>query len=169
MAGRNVGIALVLIVVLFLALGTIIALRYVMGDQGEGQGGVSLYFGRSSEQKLNLQPAKVKEVVKMIRERHGINSSKAIVMFGTTTCPYCKAQDEMFSQQFKELYKPLWVNLDEKAQATFIELVSAELQAGASPEVYGVPHTVVVSGDDIKAIVIGLVRERSFWEGLLKD
>ena len=168
MAGRNVGIALVLIVALFLALGSIIAIRYMMGSDGEKQG-VSLYFGKRSEQKLNLQPNKMKEVVKMIRERHGINGSKVIVMFGTTTCPYCKAQDEMFTQQFKEVYKPLWVNLNETARATFMELIDAELQAGASPDVYGVPHTVVISGDQIKAIVIGLVREKSFWENLLRD
>lgn len=168
MSARSVGIALGLIALLFLALGGIIAARYFLFEREAQEGEVSLYFGKNVY-KLDLDPEKAKEIVRRIRELHGVNGTKVIVMFGVTTCPYCKAQEEVFRSTHPELYRPLWVDKEESVSITFNELVEAELKAGAPPQVYGVPHTVVIHGDSIRAIVIGLVREKSFWDELLRD
>lgn len=118
---------------------------------------------------LNIDRTSSKELVMAIRERYSISEEKAIVMFGVTTCPYCKSQHDVLSKSSPAKYVPIWIDRDEQGRELFFKLIEAETTAGARLEqVNGVPHTIVLKGESIVAIVIGRVAEVGFWSQLVR-
>lgn len=163
--------ALLAVALLLLAFLGVILIRYyvLQTDRDLESSGIPLYFGSERRMILRIDEEKAAELVQSVRESYSITEGKAIVMFGITTCPYCKMQHEALSPNPPAKYVAIWIDRDEKGRELFIKLLEAESGAGAPlEEIGGVPHTVVIYDNSIKAIVVGRVTDRSFWASLVR-
>jgi len=96
--------------------------------------------------------------------------SKCIILFGLTNCPYCHAMHEFFTSNlgYRNIYRSLWLDVDENALHLFIELFKIEVKSGVDPGVaQGTPHILVVKNGEVRAIVVGLFEDESFWRSVV--
>lgn len=93
-----------------------------------------------------------------------------IIMFGLTTCPHCHNMDKFFKEYYSNMYAVFWVDVDNKAEKIFIEIVKIEINNNIPRNLaLSVPHTLVIVNSKVKAIVIGEIQSTEFWNNILKN
>lgn len=94
-------------------------------------------------------------------------ASLNFVMFGSKTCPHCKALHDFFSANYQEKSYFFWVE-DTTGSNLFYELVKAEINHGLSQNyALAVPQTLVLREGTPIAVVIGEVTSTEFWNQLM--
>jgi len=139
---------------------------YQIPQVGENQIGVFL-SGRYV-QSINSTD-KLQRVIEEINTSYDISSIR-IIMFGSLTCPHCKAMDAFFSENYSGIYRVIWITGGSNSSLNwFVEIASEEVQQGI-PEQYAgaVPHTLILDNSSrLRAIVIGEITDKGFWDLLL--
>ena len=95
--------------------------------------------------------------------------SKCIILFGLTNCPYCHAMHEFFTSNpgYRNIYRSLWLDVDENALRLFVELFKIEVKSGIDPGIaQGTPHILVIRNGEVRAIVVGLLEDEGFWRSI---
>jgi len=91
---------------------------------------------------------------------------------GETTCPYCNALKDFFQAEFCNNYYFCPIDTNADCYRVALDFFRNELigKAGLSVNDIGVPTTLVIkrnmSGNYLLAVVIGAIKERSFWTTL---
>lgn len=127
---------------------------------------VPLYIGNSVHGFIDS--VRCLEVYNMIRNYTGIDEGTWIVMFGATYCPHCKAMDAFFSENYPGMYRVLWVDVDQNAQAIFTRLAIAEICSDVVDVASSVPQIVVLRNSTISSIVVGKITNRTFWDQIIE-
>lgn len=89
-------------------------------------------------------------------------------MYGQTTCPHCSSQDDFFKQNFPNNYFYCPIDKYQECYNAASQFASFLANKGVPLNIAtGIPQIIVVKNDtgspSILAVVIGELRERSFW------
>jgi thiol-disulfide isomerase/thioredoxin len=89
-------------------------------------------------------------------------------IFGASTCPYCRALDQFFTQSYPGKSYFCKVDLDTKCSQNFNTVVSLLATKGVPREELGyVPMTLIVRDwKYVLAVVIGAVTNTKFWDNI---
>ena len=133
------------------------------------QQGVPLYEGTSITAYVNSTA--IKNFTKDLLTHINCSSSSCIVMFGFKGCSYCLAMYSFFTgnPKYRDIYTVLWLYENQVANELFLKLSNIEMSSGVSPWVAGsVPQTLIIKDGEVRAIVVGEVRDQVFWDDILK-
>ncbi len=101
----------------------------------------------------------------LITVSNSSNAPYVFYLYAATTCPFCRALKEFVISTFGEEHLiVVYVDTDENAVRRYADMWSNYLKPyGVDPVV---PITLVLSDGEVKAVVIGLVRDPEFWSSL---
>lgn len=139
-------------------------------QRAEAVGEVFVYLGSRELTKISINASEWEPIREGLLKLYLSNRSDvAIVMFGDRGCPHCRALADFLGARYQDKALILWVDEDQSAEMILFALIILELDKGVPYDVArGVPHTVVLGRDGApKAVVIGEVRDASFWDKLL--
>lgn len=148
------------IVLLTIVMSVVLIIRTLSGPSQ----GVPVYSGDKIRGYIDIQS--VSKVVTALRQYINISSGIHIVMFGSTECPYCHYMHYFFMNTYPDICRVLWVNVDPNALSIFTILSDVEVGSNLRDLAGMVPHTLVVEDGSVKAIVVGVVTSKDFWDKL---
>lgn len=96
-------------------------------------------------------------------------SEVKLTMFGATWCPYCKILKEFFEANYPNATCFMWIDANVVASNAFTYLGYLEAQSGFLQHAREVPQTVVLINGVTKAVVIGAVTDKEFWNKLMSS
>lgn len=129
--------------------------------------GIPIYVGSSVYGYIGVD--KAVELVSLLQNLIDVSEGVHIVMFGSTGCPYCKNMDIFFTQNYRGIYKALWIDANSEARDLFYRVAKLEIDNGVSMDIaFSVPQTIVVKNGFIRAIVVGAETSRQFWDSILR-
>ncbi len=106
--------------------------------------------------RLNLEEQKA------LLEELGVKGGEQFYIIAHTKCPWCALQLKFFSKEFPEKYAYCYIDNNPQCLKTLQEL--AEKTGGL---IGGVPTTLVIQNNQIKAIIVGYKDDKKLWEQLL--
>jgi len=94
-------------------------------------------------------------------------TSLNFIMFGSKTCPHCKALHNFFNTNYQGRFYVFWVE-DVAGSNLFYKLAATEINYGLSQDyAIAVPQTLVLREGTPIAVVIGEVENTEFWNQLV--
>lgn len=132
---------------------------------GSTSQGIPLYSGTTIYRYIN--PLIAENFVKNLTKYVNCPNNVCIVMFGSTNCPHCHAMYEFFTNnpKYSNIFIALWVDEDHDASELFKQLYDIETSSKVDPlTARGVPQTLIIKNRDLKAVVIGAVKDQVFWD-----
>ncbi|MFN3267635.1 MAG: hypothetical protein ACK416_00080 [Zestosphaera sp.] len=125
------------------------------------------YFGVRPAQLLTILLACY--IIMSLLLTESSNLTYNLVVFGSKSCPHCKALHDFFNENYQGKYYFFWVE-DAAASNLFRELATIELNHGLSQNyALAVPQTLVLVDGAPVAIVIGEVTNTKFWNELMSS
>jgi len=131
--------------------------------------GIPIYDGTSIA--AYIDPSAIRNFTKDLLRYVNCTNNLCIVMFGSKECPHCLAMYNFFTgnPKYRDIYTVLWLYENQKANELFIQLSGIEINSGVGPWIAGgVPQILVIRDGDTQAIVVGEVRDQSFWDRIIR-
>lgn len=96
------------------------------------------------------------------------DGSSFFYIFGATTCPYCKALDQFFTQVYPGKSYFCKADLDNACLQNFRAVIGLLATKGVpQEELGGIPTTLVIKDwKYILAVVIGAITDKNFWNNI---
>lgn len=132
--------------------------------------GVPMYVSTSIYSYINFESNN--EYVKALLSYVNCTNGLCVIMFGSKGCPHCHVMYEFFAgnTMYRDICRVLWLESDEKAYKLFYNLSQIEISNGIDARIAGsVPHMVIAKNNFIYAVVVGEVKDQSFWDKLLSS
>lgn len=96
-------------------------------------------------------------------------SKYSLIVFGSKTCPHCRALHEFFDYNYKNKYYFFWIE-DSEGADLLSKLFMIEVNHGLREDfARAVPQTLVLVNGSPVAIVIGGVTNAEFWGRLVSS
>lgn len=96
-------------------------------------------------------------------------SRYSLIVFGSKTCPYCRALHDFFDRNYKDKYYFFWIE-DGSGANLLSRLVMIEVYHGVRENfARAVPQTLVLVNGSPVAIVIGGITSAEFWNRLVSS